>query len=115
MSSDGPWSGYTRSYYVSLAIRTAVSLGWLTTICWLARLDERAFLRLPRLSLTRRVGVPWAPSYRIKLALWQLLHGRVGQAARTNPLVFVVTYTACDLTWQTCRSLARLGTVWKVA
>jgi hypothetical protein len=101
--------GYTRGYYVSLAVNTVVSLGWIATICWLSGLDEQAFLRLPRLSLTRRVGVPWAPSYRLKLALWQLLQGRVAQAARTNPLVFVVAYLACDLTWQTCRSLVRLA------
>ena len=105
MSFEARASSYTWSYYVALAIRTGVSLGWLATICWLARLDERAFLRLPRLSLSRRVGLRWAPSYQLKLALWHLLHGRLAEAARANPLVFVVTYLACDLTWQTYRSL----------
>ena len=94
-------------YYVALAVRAAVSLGWLATVCWLARLDERAFLRQPALSLTRRAGIPWAPSYRLKLALWHLVHGRLQAALRSNPLVFAVGYLACGLTWQTGRSLVR--------
>src|SRR5688572_4477455 len=110
MSFEARASSYTRSYYVALAIRTAVSLGWLATICWLAQLDEQAFLRQPRLSLGRRIGLRWAPSYRLKLALWHLLHGHLAAAARANPLVFVVTYLASALTWQTCRSLVRLST-----
>ena len=113
MSFEGRAYSYTRSYYVALAVRAGVSLGWVATIYWLAQLDEQAFLRLPRLSLSRRLGLRWAPSYRLKLALWHLLHGRLDEATRANPLVFVVTYLASDLTWQTSRSLVQhLAMTW---
>ena len=97
-----PAGGFTRTYYAVLGLQGFVSLAWLVVLCWLARLDEQAFLRQPRLSLTRRIGISWAPSYRLKLALWHLVHGRPYQAAMANPLVYVVSY----LGWRLCLDTA---------
>lgn len=42
----------------------------------------------PDLSISRRMGIPYSPTYGLTRAIWCLLHGNISLAVRYNRLIF---------------------------
>jgi hypothetical protein len=45
-------------------------------------------LKIPNLSLSRRIGIPYLPTYGLVRAIWCLLHGELNLAVRYNRFIF---------------------------
>jgi Protein of unknown function (DUF2752) len=45
-------------------------------------------VKIPDLSLSRRIGIPYSPMYGLVRAIWCLLHGNLDLAVRYNKLIF---------------------------
>ncbi len=45
-------------------------------------------VKIPDLSLFRRIGIPYSPTYGLTRAIWCLLHGELNLAVKYNRFIF---------------------------
>ena len=45
--------------------------------------------QIPDLSLSRRLGIPYAPTYGLTRAIWCVFHGKLALAVKYNRLVYL--------------------------
>lgn len=45
--------------------------------------------KIPDLSLTRRLGVPYSPTYGLVRAIWCVLHGKLSLAVKYNRFIYL--------------------------
>ena len=57
---------------------------------FLLLIDYQSLMESPQLSVSRKMGVPWMPSYGLKTASWYVLHGDIRQAIQVNPFILIV-------------------------
>ncbi|MGQ9872977.1 DUF2752 domain-containing protein [Leptodesmis sp.] len=48
-----------------------------------------ALEQIPDLSLIRRLGIPYSPTYGLTRAIWCVLHGKLALAVKYNRLVYL--------------------------
>ena len=64
----------------------------LLTVCILVLLviPFESLEQMPDLSLIRRLGVPYSPTYGLTRAIWCVLHGKLFLAIQYNRLVYLI-------------------------
>ena len=66
----------------------AVSIFITAAILVLCIISLDSLESLPDLSISRRIGIPYSPTYGLTRAIWCLLHGNLSLAVRYNRLIF---------------------------
>jgi Protein of unknown function (DUF2752) len=71
---------------VIYAITSFITIA-LLGLCIIPSLE--ALVKIPDLSLSRRIGVPYSPTYGLTRAIWCVLHGKLNLAVKYNRFIFL--------------------------
>ena len=72
------------------ALLGVILIAFIAAGLFLISVNHQGLMASPQLSLSRRLGIPWMPSYGLKTATWHFLQGNFSAAIKSNALIIIV-------------------------
>ncbi len=80
----------TANAWLNVICLSIILIGFASVGLFLIFANHQELMASPQLSLSRKLGIPWMPSYGLKTATWHLLHGDFKGVVASNPLIIIV-------------------------